>query len=149
MKTVGELRKLIVGNGGELIIGVMSYSCHLGSPVLNESGDVVAESTYYSDIDIKLDGVLLQWINSGTPDHTLLSELGKRSTIDSLLPSSIVDDKEKENALARVDELEKKNVELENTILKDRKFESEAQKALGAVEAYEKLLLNRKVTLEN
>lgn len=126
MKTVGELRKLISECDGKLIIGKIYFA-------YKEEGD----------IDINLDGKLASYIRSSVSDETNLAD-GCIDYIydfwDKLEPKD--DDKDDVISLLKdkVAELEKENVEIKECAVS-------YSKKKGMVEAYEKILIGRELTV--
>lgn len=85
-----------------------------------------------ADIDFKVKHHLMAWISGGQNKDTLLKDLEGIVSVD----------------LEQMDELKKKNRLLtENAEEAEKKFSANAL-AIGKVEAYEKLLVGRKVTIE-
>lgn len=128
LKTIGDLKGLILENEGILTIGALEFKYSNGS-----------------DIDIKFDGELIQWYHAKNDNDTLLITEGMYSFTNSarLIRAEFKEKKDK------FDEIQKENIRLkqENTDLIKRDEINSEQK--GLIKAYENLLLNRKVTLEN
>ncbi len=121
MKTLGELRKLITDNDGVLEIGALKFTYKIGE-----------------DVDVKLDEWLVMWLSKNNPDATLLSgkNFSKTNDIDEMRQTV----KEKSENFQN----EKKAQE---TLMEAEKKLADAQNAIGKVEAYEKLLIGRDITI--
>lgn len=119
MKTVGDLRKAIKDNGGELKIGLMRFTF--------EDDD---------DIDLHWGSELILWINKAEPDATLLDAEGITTTVDGFVAS-----KEKIGEQATEIKDLKKEVETLTDKVKDGAL------SVGMVQAYEKILIGRDVTI--
>lgn len=104
MKTLGELRKIIIENNGEFKIGGLIFKHSAGN-----------------DVDVHLDGRLIMWFETGEKDDALLT--------DKIY--SIITTEEKTQ-----------DIGTDNTA-KD----IEKAVALGKVEAYEKILIGRDLTI--
>lgn len=119
IKTIGDLRKLVEENEGEIKIG-----------------SIVITYKQNEDIDIHFDGSLIEYYNSGSASESNLIEEGSFSIMDS--PSILREKNEKERK-----ELRELKEEME---VKDKRF-VENNLSLGKVEAYEKLLIGRDITI--
>lgn len=123
MKTIGELRKLLLDNKGEIKIGDLVFSYEEGK-----------------DIDINLCNHLLMWLQGNNDDSCLLEKIN----------FSIASEYEEEKREKTKEENKTINLELEQTKKKLEIIENEKKDFslfIGKVEAYEKLLMGRDVTI--
>ena len=122
IKTIGDLRNLIEENDNDLVIGEVNFCFKEGE-----------------DIDVHFHGSLVQWYSKDNANEITLSESDKTtlSEADKTTSSDIdkMDKTQKDNR-----ELKEKNEELEKRAV-------EATTAVGKVEAYEKLLIGRTVSI--
>ena len=118
MKTIKDLRELIKLNNGEIKIGNLLIRCQ-------EDEDV------REDIDFYFNDHLAQWIGLGETDDKILSEL------DLNMDSYFKDNSEEKK------ELKGQVEELKDELLKN----GDSKLIKGKVEAYEKLLIGRDVTI--
>lgn len=116
IKTIGDLRKLMVANGGSLKIGSFEFK---------SAGDG-------NDIDVNFQDNLVAWYQSISLDDQLLDE--------GMTVSSDWDANESKK-------LRKTNRDLENEIIEMKGKAKSDELALGKVEAYEKLLIGREITI--
>ena len=132
MKTVKDLRKVILENDGQIKIGELEIN-H------KEKGD----------IDFKLKGDLMIWICSSQDEEAELSQVSVSINEDI---NSLKGDVEKTKQT--IQDLKENKSELEEKILKQgekiqellKKYD-ESKKGLGKIEAYEKLLIGRTVSI--
>lgn len=120
IKTIKELRDLIIENEGTLTIGAIKVKYS------NDAG--------HSDIDVYLNGDLITWIGEGADDEDLV---GEGYSISSDFESF------KDKLRNSIKEVEALTEELKNT----KDFAQGNDLLKGKVEAYEKLLLERTVTI--
>lgn len=129
MKTIKDLRDLLSANGGKIKLGSLTIS---------------TSQNEREDIDIHFDNRLLTWIRKVENDDGLLE---KSST--SLNGDFDTGSLQKDNSLHldRISslevELQSTKKELDNALLLVRNSEL----ALGKVDAYEKILLGRHLTV--
>lgn len=129
IKKLGELRKLIEENDGIIHIGRFDIKYSSGA-----------------DIDFRLDSNLIMWIGSGSDDDELLD--GLFHSVDSKFETKKGDGKDEVAELKdQKSKLEKKILEQGDRIEKLVKLYDESKKDLGKVEAYEKLLIGRTVSI--
>lgn len=129
MKTIKDLRDLLSANGGKVKIGSLTIS---------------TSQNEREDIDIHFDNRLLTWIRKVENDDGLLEK-----SFTSLNGDFDTDSLRKDNFL-HLDkisslevELQSTKKELDNALLLVRNSEL----ALGKVDAYEKILLGRHLTV--
>lgn len=126
IKTIGDLRNLIASQGGEIKLGKINISC--------------GEKT---DIDFFYEGKIMQWIPSIHSDELEIN----CSEIYSHIHEFGYQKEEKHE-----EKIEEKENNIVEDILEKKKSEDrglELVKAQGAAEVLERLLMGRKVTLEN
>lgn len=131
MKTVGELRKLIADNGGELKIGGLTF-------------------TYdgKDDIDVSFAGELIMWFGSGNNENDLLTDEGNFS-VSSTFKELKDKVKVSQDLNLTLQTLQTEKEELEKTVEGLKHVANDNVLAVGKVAAYEKLLFsNRKLSLE-
>lgn len=121
MKTLGELRETIVSNGGELQIGALVFKCQSDT-----------------DVDVHFDGQLIMWFPKNEAGSALLCD-----KVFSI--SGDVD--EARAALKRKRDGEREEHKTNEFLAEAVKKELIAQNAIGKVEAYEKLLIGRNITI--
>ena len=134
MNTLGDLKKVILESEGKLKIGGLS---------LSYSGNAD------SDVDIKLNGNLTAWISSDKEDDLELSG------IDLTIKEDISSLKEDLNVLReKIRDLKKGNEEFDETLKKKDDLIGalkiklkDDNLSLGKVEAYEKLLIGRTLSI--
>lgn len=126
LKTIGDLKRLIRLEG-ELKIG--------------SNGITFAYPNDGGDIDISLGGKLFAWFGAPS-DETMLEDAMYQVSSDFTNLQDKIDDLKGEN---RVLEVKFKEVENEKNSLLEVKKNNEL--ALGKVEAYEKLLIGRDLTI--
>lgn len=114
MKTIKDLKLVIVSLGGVMKIGGLEFEYKIGQ-----------------DIDVKLDGDLIMWVSKDIEDDILLAEV---------LYTVNFDVENGKNARQEVKVLQKTIEELE-------KATGSNSLALGKVEAYEKILIGRELTI--
>jgi hypothetical protein len=120
LETVGDLRELIKANNGVLNIGTLTFKF---------------DSDLKGDIDVNHRGSLVMWISKGVGNAESLDSTETYST------TGVFDDKTEEpDPQIEIDRL---NAE----VRKLKKENVEASLAVGKVEAYEKLLIGRELTI--
>ena len=121
LRTLGELRELIIENEGVLEIGVLKLTY-----------------TLESDVDISLGGQIVMWASRNRPDEAFLT--------DEIF--SIANDiNEAKEALKEKREGKREENNAKELLAKAEKKLLEAQNAIGKVEAYEKILIGRDLTI--
>lgn len=128
MKTLKDVRSLILQNGGEIKIGNLIFK--------HEEG---------KDIDVYIKDRLVFWIHGHETDDSKLDEIyGTIATeIENLNDSSSI-----ENTLRQqITDLEMANKEKEKIIYSLKEDSQNNEFVRGKVEAYEKLLISREVTI--
>ena len=121
MKTLGELRQLIIEHDGTLQIGALKF-------------------TYATeeDIDINFDGQLVMWFSKDKSDDCLLSaETFSIST----------DVNEAREALKEKNDGKREECKAKEALAEAEKKLTEARYSIGKIEAYEKLLIGRDITI--
>lgn len=121
MKTLKDLRKIIINNGGELKIGALKLTYDEGK-----------------DVNIFLDTSLVMWVASGETDRCLLADVAH--TVNS-------DVSEAQTALEEKREGRRQENKAQEAVDEANKKLAEAATAIGKVEAYEKMLIGRTVSL--
>lgn len=96
-------------------------------------GQLVFTTKEGDDIDVNLDDNLVFWVSKELPDDTLLAEID--GTVSSIIESRI--------------KAQQKNKELKTKLEEMEKNQVDSQFALGKIEAYEKILINRSVTVSS
>lgn len=130
MKTIKDLKDLLKLNEGKIEMGKIV---------------ITTDITNTSDIDIKFDGDLMQWFSSVCKDEDLLSEESTYST-----ESSFIKNKESAKDINDLNyQLRRKNEEIEKLTeeIKKIKVENLPDIYKGKIEAYEKLLIGRDLTI--
>jgi len=122
MKTLQDLRDLISQNDGKITIGALTFSYNK----IDEA-----------DIDVHFQNVLIMWF-SGTFDAT--SPLSEMYTVTSVF-------EEQKAALREKMEKKKEEANTPAPVVAETNKESVEQFALGKVEAYEKILMGRDLTI--
>jgi hypothetical protein len=117
LETVGELRELIKQNGGVLTIGTIAFETEDGK-----------------DIDVRHKGELCMWFSSSVSNHeTIVGTESVTGVFQEKTTTEINLQEVNENLIAEITTLKS---ELEKNKL-----------SLGKVEAYEKLLIGRELTI--
>ena len=125
MKTVGDLKRLIKESGGVLNFGAIRVT--YVTPGVDETDN---------DVDVKHGHDLICWIGAEVSPDTLLEETGTFT--------NYVNFEEKMKGSSEKDEIIS-DLQKEVKILKNNQDEN--QLAVGKVEAYEKILLGRELTI--
>lgn len=125
MKTLKDLREMIISNEGNIKIGGINFS--------HKEGE---------DVDIKLNDNLIMWFKKNESDEALLSEV-EYSTDSDIEEGkrALREERERVTATEAVEKLE------QSQLAEVTKQLAEVSLALGKVEAYEKMLIGRTVTL--
>jgi hypothetical protein len=123
METIGDLRELITKNDGTLKIGALEfrYACKED------------ENDELNDVDVYLEDEMIMWIQGRNHGNTKLSGGDLEFTVSGDIRESKKILREERSASKKLEEAEKKM--------------SEAATAIGKVEAYEKLLVGREITI--
>lgn len=121
MKTLQDLKQMLTEHNGKLKIG-----------------DLEIEYPEGKDIDIRLEGQIAMWIPKEKDNASLLED--KITSIMADIQDGRDALKREREGLAEVDKIK------DMFALAEKKL-AEAQNAIGKVEAYEKLLLGRDITI--